>query len=157
MSVLVVGLVGVISCRGGCARDRPEARPLGGRLALFPIETQLVVALDIAQVRPTPVAARLAALAAGATADQRQLDAFKERTGFDPLQQIDRVMIGLPDEARRQGEIGVVIRASHLDERRLVAYLLQAFAATSAPPLPDPPSPAQTYRALLRVSPKGAR
>lgn len=38
--------------------------------------------------------------------------------------------------------------------RRLVAYLLQAFAATGAAPLPDPPSPAQTYRALLRLQPK---
>jgi AcrR family transcriptional regulator len=38
--------------------------------------------------------------------------------------------------------------------RRLVAYLLQAFAAESASPLPDPPSPAQTYRALLRLQPK---
>jgi hypothetical protein len=120
---LAVGLAGVLSCRGGCAGARPERRPLGGRLALFPIETQLVVALDVAKVRPTPVAAKLAALAAGTAADQRQLDGFKERTGFDPLKEIDRVMIGLPDEARRQGEIGVVIRASRLDERRLVAYL----------------------------------
>jgi AcrR family transcriptional regulator len=41
--------------------------------------------------------------------------------------------------------------------RRLVAYLLQAFAAGSAAPLPDPPSPAQTYRALLRVQRKTGR
>jgi AcrR family transcriptional regulator len=41
--------------------------------------------------------------------------------------------------------------------RRLVAYLLQAFAAESEAPLPDPPSPAQTYRALLRVQRKVAR
>jgi AcrR family transcriptional regulator len=37
--------------------------------------------------------------------------------------------------------------------RRLVAYLLQAFAAGSAEPLPDPPSPAQMYRAMLRLQP----
>jgi AcrR family transcriptional regulator len=41
--------------------------------------------------------------------------------------------------------------------RRLVAYLLQAFAAPSAASLPDPPSPAQTYRALLRVQRKVPR
>jgi AcrR family transcriptional regulator len=34
--------------------------------------------------------------------------------------------------------------------RRLVAYLLQACAATAAQPLPDPPEPRQMYRAMLR-------
>jgi len=38
--------------------------------------------------------------------------------------------------------------------RRLVAYLTQAFAAESAEPLPDPPTPQQMYRALLRLQPK---
>jgi len=36
--------------------------------------------------------------------------------------------------------------------RRLVAYVIQAFAApTAAEPLPDPPTPRQMYRALLRL------
>lgn len=35
--------------------------------------------------------------------------------------------------------------------RRLVAYLLQACAAAPAPPLPEPPSRREMYRALLRV------
>ena len=35
--------------------------------------------------------------------------------------------------------------------RRLVAYLLQAFAAPNAEPLPEPPTPSQMYRALLRA------
>jgi len=39
--------------------------------------------------------------------------------------------------------------------RRLVAYLLQSFAATSAAPLPAPPAPRSIYRALLRLQPKG--
>ena len=38
--------------------------------------------------------------------------------------------------------------------RRLVAYLLQAFAADAARPLPPPPSEGQMYRALLRLQPK---
>jgi AcrR family transcriptional regulator len=38
--------------------------------------------------------------------------------------------------------------------RRLVAYLIQAFAAGSAKPLPDPPTPRRIYRALLRLQPK---
>jgi AcrR family transcriptional regulator len=37
--------------------------------------------------------------------------------------------------------------------RRHVAYLLQAFAAEAAAPLPDPATPAQMYRALLRLQP----
>ncbi len=35
---------------------------------------------------------------------------------------------------------------------RLVAYFLQACAATSAPPLPDPPAPRRMYRAMLRFA-----
>jgi AcrR family transcriptional regulator len=35
---------------------------------------------------------------------------------------------------------------------RLVAYLLQAFAADAAAPLPDPPTPRQMYKALLRAT-----
>ena len=36
--------------------------------------------------------------------------------------------------------------------RRLVGYLLQACAADAARPLPDPPSPRQMYRAMLRAT-----
>jgi AcrR family transcriptional regulator len=36
--------------------------------------------------------------------------------------------------------------------RRLVGYLLQSFAAETARPLPDPPTPRQMYRALLRLT-----
>ena len=39
---------------------------------------------------------------------------------------------------------------------RLVAYLLQAFAARGAEPLPDPPTPRQMVRSLLRLQ-RGAR
>lgn len=38
--------------------------------------------------------------------------------------------------------------------RRFVAYILQAFAAESAQPLPEPPAPHQIYRALMRLQPK---
>ncbi|WP_198153644.1 TetR/AcrR family transcriptional regulator [Catenuloplanes japonicus] len=34
--------------------------------------------------------------------------------------------------------------------RRLVGYLIQSFATEAAAPLPDPPTPPQLYRALLR-------
>ncbi|GAA1655919.1 TetR/AcrR family transcriptional regulator [Actinoplanes couchii] len=36
--------------------------------------------------------------------------------------------------------------------RRLVGYLIQACAARTAQPLPDPPAPRQMYRAMLRAT-----
>lgn len=36
--------------------------------------------------------------------------------------------------------------------RRLVGYLIQAFAAEAAQPLPEPPTKTQMYRALMRLS-----
>jgi hypothetical protein len=36
--------------------------------------------------------------------------------------------------------------------RRVVAYLIQSFAAEGACPLPDPPTPTQMYRALMRLT-----
>jgi AcrR family transcriptional regulator len=36
--------------------------------------------------------------------------------------------------------------------RRLVGYLIQSFATEATQPLPDPPTPRQMYRALLRLS-----
>jgi len=116
----LAAFVGAVSCRGGC--DRSEGRRAGGRLALLPVETRLVASIDFARLRDTPVANKLAALAARSAADQAQIDAFKQRTGLDPLTQIDSVLVGFPDEARRRGEIGLILRGAHLDEPRLVAY-----------------------------------
>ena len=39
--------------------------------------------------------------------------------------------------------------------RRLVGYLIQAFAANTSP-LPEPPTKAQMYRALMRLEPHQA-
>lgn len=36
---------------------------------------------------------------------------------------------------------------------RFVAYMLQAFSAARAEPLPEPPTPRRMYRAMLRLSP----
>lgn len=51
------------------------------------------------------------------------------------------------------GVINAIGDAAPQAWRRLVAYLLQAFAARGVEPLPEPPSPAQMYRALLRLQP----
>lgn len=40
--------------------------------------------------------------------------------------------------------------------RRLLGYLIQSFAAETAQPLPDPPTPRQMYRALMRLSKKSS-
>jgi AcrR family transcriptional regulator len=40
--------------------------------------------------------------------------------------------------------------------RRLVGYLIQAFAATNTDPLPEPSTKAQMYRALMRLEPHQA-
>jgi hypothetical protein len=37
---------------------------------------------------------------------------------------------------------------------RVVAYLIQAFSASHAEPLPEPPRPTAIYRAMLRTSSK---
>jgi hypothetical protein len=39
--------------------------------------------------------------------------------------------------------------------RRFVGYLIQAFAADAAQPLPDAPTPDQMYRAMMRLKPRG--
>ncbi|HEY9252803.1 MAG TPA: TetR/AcrR family transcriptional regulator, partial [Nocardioides sp.] len=36
--------------------------------------------------------------------------------------------------------------------KRLVGFLIQAFAAEAAQPLPEPPTPRQMYRALMRLT-----
>ena len=42
----------------------------------------------------------------------------------DPLcTQIDSLLVGFPEDARQRGELGLVLRAAHLDQARLVAYV----------------------------------
>ena len=41
--------------------------------------------------------------------------------------------------------------------RRFVAYMLQAFAAERAEPLPEPPTPRQMFRAMVRLQPTEVR
>jgi hypothetical protein len=126
MLLAAVVAVGLASCRGGCSRVPREARPLDGRLALFPIETRSLVALDLDKVRAAPMSSRLASLAIASAADQQRLDAFRERTGLDPGRQIQSVIVGFPEEARVRGELGIVVRAARFDEARLVAYVRDA-------------------------------
>jgi hypothetical protein len=110
------------SCRGGCARTRGVPPSAGGRLALFPIETRVVVAFDFEKLRQSPLAGALAQLATDAEADQAQVDAFTKRTGFGPFRDTQSLVVAFPDEARRGGQFGLVLRAQALDQKRLIAY-----------------------------------
>src|SRR4051794_32529087 len=57
-------LVALGSCRGGCGSGGvPEAATVQGRLAPFPVETQVVLSLDFARLRTSAAAGKLAALA----------------------------------------------------------------------------------------------
>ena len=121
--IIGLALLGADACRGGCARDRAPVRPAGGVLAWFPAETQIVVALDFARLRVTPLWAHLAALAQSDPHDQALISEIGARTGFDPLRQIDSVTVAFPEEARNGGAMGLVLRGQGLDEARLVAYV----------------------------------
>jgi hypothetical protein len=114
------------SCRGGCRHTPAPARPLGGRLALFPVETHTVVALDVAKVRAAPLATKLAALALARPADEQRLETFRQRTGLDLVHQIDSLIVAFPQEARARGELGIVVRAARFDQARLIAYVRDA-------------------------------
>ena len=52
------------------------------------------------------------------------------------------------------GVVAATAGAAPETSPRLVAYLLQAFAAQAAEPLPDPPTPRRMYRALRRLAKK---
>jgi hypothetical protein len=138
MLLSAVVAVGLASCRGACARAPRETRPLDGRLALFPIEIRSLVTLDLDKVRAAPMAARLASLAIASAADQKRLDAFRERTGLDPGRQIESVVVGFPEEARVRGELGIVVRATRFDEARLVAYVRDALQRDGDDLVPTP-------------------
>jgi hypothetical protein len=111
------------SCRGGCAGKPDPAATVQGRLALFPVPTRVLVSLDVAKLRASPVAGKLAALSQSSPQDDRTLQEFARRTGLDPLKQIDNVLVGFPEDARQRGELGLVVRAQAFDEPRLVAYV----------------------------------
>jgi hypothetical protein len=118
---VVLALAG--SCRGGCSRPSDPAATVGGRLALLPEPVRVVVSIDFAKLRGSPIAEKLAALGKDDPAGDRELEDFRRRTGLDPLKQLDSILVGFPEDARQRGELALVVRAEHLDQARLVAYV----------------------------------
>jgi hypothetical protein len=121
--VLLVGALAAGSCRGGCARAPDRTAAAQGRLALFPVEAQVVVGFDCARLRGSPAVTKLAALAGRSQVDEREIQELTRRTGLDPFKDVESIVMAFPEEARRGGELGMVLRADHLDEARLVAYV----------------------------------
>ncbi len=118
---LALGLAG--ACRDGCAHKTDPAATVQGRLALLPEPVRVVVSLDAAKLRASPAAAKLAALGKQDPDGDRALQELTRRTGFDPLTQLDSVLVGFPEDARQRGELALVVRAEHLSEARLVGYV----------------------------------
>jgi hypothetical protein len=122
LAVAVVVAAGA-GCRGGCRRPADPAATVQGRLALFPEPTRVLVSLDVAKLRASAQAGKLAALTQASPQDQRTLEDFARRTGLNPLEHLDNLLVGFPEDARTQGELGLVLRAQSLDEPRLVSYV----------------------------------
>jgi hypothetical protein len=121
--VLVAGQ----GCRGGCSSSSApvaaSASPAERSLAWFPAETRIVIALDFAQLRAAPLWSALGTLATADPADRQKIQELARRTGFDPLTQVDSLVVAFPEEARAQGGMGVILRGRGLDEGRLIAYV----------------------------------
>jgi hypothetical protein len=121
-TIVVVALVAISSCRGGCQRDSDRELTPQGRLAPFPAAARMVAGIDVAQLRASPAAASIQKLAVESQADQQTLAEFQRRTGFDPIKQLSSLTVAFPEDARGSGDFGLVLRADRFDEARLVAY-----------------------------------
>jgi len=123
-TIIGVALVAISSCRGACNRGEADgALTVQGRLAPFPAAARMVAGIDVAQLRSSPAAAKIQTLAVESQTDQNTLAEFSRRTGFDPIKQISNLTVAFPEDARASGDFGLVLRADHLDEARLVAYV----------------------------------
>jgi hypothetical protein len=123
-ALLLVAFAALSSCRGGCSRGSggDQALTPQGRLAPFPAAARVVAGVDVGQLRASPAAAKVQQLALESQADKATIAEFQRRTGFDPIKQISTLTVAFPEDARASGDFGLVLRADHFDEARLVAY-----------------------------------
>ncbi len=119
-----VAFAALSSCRGGCRREPggDGVLTVQGRLAPFPAAARVVAGIDVGQLRASPAAAKVQQLAADSQGDKNALAEFQRRTGFDPIKQLRNLTIAFPEDARKSGDFGLVLRADRFDEARLVAY-----------------------------------
>ena len=78
----------------GAARNR--AATVEGRLALFPVATKVVAAIDVARLRASPAAAKLGEKAQQEQTDERDIEEFARRTSLNPLRQLMSVTVAFP-------------------------------------------------------------
>ena len=116
-------LLGLATCRGGCSRQRRIESPAMRLLGSFPVETHVVVGVVFARLRATTLWSQLGSLATADPSDRRKIEELARRTGFDPLSQVDSLVVAFPEEARVQGGMGLVLRGRGLDENRLIGYV----------------------------------
>ncbi|HVU51237.1 MAG TPA: hypothetical protein VHL80_11150 [Polyangia bacterium] len=121
--LLALALAFGAACRGGCSRPSDPAATVQGRLAMLPEPVRVVVSLDAAKLRASAAVTKLGALAKDDPEGNREIEELRRRAGFDPLTQLDSVLVGFPQNARERGELALVLRAQHLDQARLVAYV----------------------------------
>jgi hypothetical protein len=115
-------LLGLSSCRGGCQGRGARDRPLDVALALVPAEARVVVFVDFARIRDTPTWTKLVEITGRNPEDKKRIDELTLATGLDPLRQLTSLLIAFPEDARKLGEFGLVLRSEGFDEKRLVAY-----------------------------------
>jgi hypothetical protein len=72
----------------------------------------------------------LSSLAAAAPGDEQQIQEFAKRTGFNPLTDLDAIVLAFPEEARKSGQMALILRGRNLDEAKLVAYARDQVAKT---------------------------
>jgi len=122
-SLLIVALG--VGCRG---RKTPEPTTTAAiakvkaPMAILPLASETVGAIDFAQFRNSPHWNRLRQLAQIDADDKKMIAALAERTGMDPLVDVDRLTAAFPRDARETGAFVLVIDGKHFDEKRLVAY-----------------------------------
>jgi hypothetical protein len=118
-------------CRSGCGRS-PATAARDRLLGSLPAGTRFVASVDVAKIRSTALWSRISTLAENQASDRRRIQRLTERTGFDPLRQIHRIVAAFPDDARQRGQFALIIEGERLDEQRLVAYAREEAAASGA-------------------------
>lgn len=120
----MLGLASLALLTAGCrARPEPERAPAEPLLSWLPDDTHTVMAAELTALRASALWKGLASGVRARRQTGRLLDELRTRTGFDPLEDVRRVLLAFPEDAREKGRFAIVIEGRHLDERRLVAFL----------------------------------
>jgi hypothetical protein len=121
LAILALG----VGCRGrkpSTLEAKTPSASLQAPIAIVPLESETVGAIDFAQFRSSSHWQRLRQIAQADAGDKKVIAALAERTGMDPLVDVDRLTAAFPRDARQTGAFVLVIEGKHFDQKRLVAY-----------------------------------